>query len=148
MAPSLESRLSSPPNGPIGGLFPLVRMRPNCFTNVRYCTELVHSGVPMRIRGLLRRCNRYFFRVRIPADLRAVYERTREYKVALNTSDPAVARMRAMEEGLRAERVFEGTRRPLFGHRPRAAVWRLDTDVVQGSVTMRRRSSTELHSSF
>ncbi len=100
----------------------------------------------MRIRGLLRRGNRYYFRVRIPADLRAVFDRTREYKVALNTSDPAIARMRALEEGLRAERFFEGARRPLFAHLPRAAVWRQDPDILQASVTMRSRSLTELHS--
>ncbi len=61
----------------------------------------------MRIRGLLRRRSRYYFRVRVPANLRLIYDRTREYKVALNTSDPDAARIRAMEEGLRTERLFE-----------------------------------------
>lgn len=100
----------------------------------------------MRTRGLLRRGNRFYFRVRIPADLRAIYERTREYKVALNTSDPAVARVRAMEEALRAEREFERARRPLFAHLPCAAVWRQNADLMQASVTMRSRALTELHS--
>lgn len=100
----------------------------------------------MRVRGLLRRGNRYYFRVRIPADLRPVFDRTREYKVALNTSDPAVARMRAMEEGLRAEREFERARRPLLAHLPRAAVWRQNPEFVEARVRLRGRSLTELHS--
>ena len=100
----------------------------------------------MRIRGLLRRGNRFYFRVRIPADLRHVFGRTREYKVTLHTSDPAEARLRAIEEALRAEREFDRARRGALNLIPRSAVWRQDPDRLQVTVALRDRTLTELFS--
>ena len=100
----------------------------------------------MRIRGLLRRGNRYYFRVRIPADLRHIFGRTREYKVSLKTSDPAEARLRAIEEALRAERDFDRSRRGALNLIPRSTVWRQDPDRVQVAVALRGRTLTELFS--
>lgn len=100
----------------------------------------------MRVRGLLRRGNRYYFRVRIPADLRPIYDRTREYKVSLHTADPDAARIRAMEEGLRAERQFERMRRPRLAYLPGAAVWQLDPEYLRAHARFRGRTLTELHS--
>jgi hypothetical protein len=45
-------------------------------------------------QGMVKRGNRYYFRVRVPRDLRSIYTNTREIKVSVHTADENVARIR------------------------------------------------------
>jgi hypothetical protein len=65
----------------------------------------------MRPQGLVKRGHRYYFRVRVPHDLRSIYTNTREIKVSLHTTDENVARIRVLEEALQVARDFETARR-------------------------------------
>jgi hypothetical protein len=70
---------------------------------------VVHTcdGGLLRPQGLVKRGNRYYFRVRVPRNLRSIYTNTREIKVSLHAADEHVARIRVLEEALQAARDFE-----------------------------------------
>jgi integrase len=100
----------------------------------------------MRPQGLVKRGNRYYFRVRVPHDLRSIYTNTREIKVSLHTADENVARIRVLEEALQVARDFETARRTKTDFLPRSAVWRISPDELGARIARRSKDLTELHS--
>jgi len=89
------------------------------------------------ITNVVRREGRYVYRCRIPADLVPLLGRT-EYKKALHTSSPSVARRRAAEVSVAVMDVFEGVR---------AAVTH-DGDITEADVEEARRKAEEAKRRF